>query len=73
VAGWTLVHAAGVGVADVATSARPGSATVFRIASMTKSFTALCVLALRDEGLLALVDHVPSWERCATRRRTPLQ
>ncbi len=37
--------------------------TVFRIASMTKSFTAAAVLALRDDGLLALDDplarHAP--------------
>jgi CubicO group peptidase (beta-lactamase class C family) len=32
--------------------------TVFRIASMTKSFTAACVLALRDEGVLALDDPI---------------
>ena len=31
-----------------------GIDTVFRIASMTKSFTAAAVLALRDEGLLSL-------------------
>ncbi len=32
--------------------------TVFRIASMTKSFTAACVLALRDEGALGLDDPI---------------
>ena len=32
--------------------------TVFRIASMTKSFTAACVLALRDEGAFALDDSI---------------
>ncbi len=34
----------------------PGAGTVFRIASMTKSFTASAVLALRDEGALSLDD-----------------
>ena len=35
------------------------SRTVFRIASMTKSFTAATVLALRDAGELRLDDEVP--------------
>jgi CubicO group peptidase (beta-lactamase class C family) len=36
----------------------PDVDTVFRIASMTKSFTAATVLLLRDEGLLRLDDEV---------------
>jgi CubicO group peptidase (beta-lactamase class C family) len=36
----------------------PGADTVFRIASMTKSFTASAVLALRDSGVLRLDDPV---------------
>ena len=32
--------------------------TVFRIASMTKSFTAMAILKLRDEGKLSLEDPV---------------
>lgn len=35
--------------------------TVFRIASMTKSFTALAVLKLRDEGKLSLEDPASKW------------
>ena len=35
--------------------------TVFRIASMTKSFTALAILQLRDEGKLSLEDPVAKW------------
>ena len=34
----------------------PDADTVFRIASMTKSFTASAILALRDDGLLELDD-----------------
>jgi len=49
-----LVHVKGAGVQDI-TSKRPvTSATLFRIASMTKSFTALSILKLRDEGKLSL-------------------
>jgi CubicO group peptidase (beta-lactamase class C family) len=36
----------------------PSANTVFRIASMTKSFTAAAVLILRDRWLLRLDDHV---------------
>ena len=35
--------------------------TAFRIASMTKSFTALAILKLRDEGKLSLEDPVAKW------------
>src|SRR5262245_12327402 len=37
----------------------PTTRSVFRIASMTKSFTAATVLRLRDDGVLALDDPVP--------------
>jgi CubicO group peptidase (beta-lactamase class C family) len=44
-------------------------ASVFRIASMTKSFTALAILALRDDGKLSLDDavstHVPGFAKVA--------
>ncbi len=49
-----LVHVKGLGVQDLE-SKRPVTAeTLFRIASMTKSFTALSILKLRDEGKLSL-------------------
>lgn len=49
-----LVYAKGFGVADLQTKARPDADTVYRIGSITKSFTALTTLALRDEGTLTL-------------------
>ena len=51
-----LVHTGAVGYADVATKTPVTAQSVFRIASMTKSFVALAVLRLRDEGRLRLDD-----------------
>lgn len=54
-----LVHATGAGVTEVGTApSAPGPRTLARIASMTKSFTAATVLALRDEGALRLDDPI---------------
>lgn len=50
-----LAHAAGFGVRAVGGPA-PDERTVFRIASMSKSFTASAVMLLRDAGSLALDD-----------------
>ncbi len=55
VAGGSLVHARGLGERRLG-GPPPDTDTVFRIASMTKSFTAAAVLALRDDGALALED-----------------
>ena len=57
VAAGTVVHGGGFGVAAHGGPAT-GTDTVFRIASMTKSFTAAAVLLLRDEGRLALDDPI---------------
>jgi len=51
-----LVHAGTFGVQDTGTQAPVTADTVFRIASMTKSFTAAAILSLRDAGTLALDD-----------------
>jgi CubicO group peptidase (beta-lactamase class C family) len=53
-----LAHTGAVGVRDVTTEEAADVDSVFRIASMTKSFTAMAVLKLRDEGRLALDDPV---------------
>lgn len=51
-----LVHTGFPGVRERANQTRVTLDTVFRIASMTKSFTALAILKLRDEGKLGLDD-----------------
>jgi CubicO group peptidase (beta-lactamase class C family) len=51
-----LAHQGTMGVRDVASKAPVDADTVFRIASMTKSFTAMSILKLRDEGRLSLDD-----------------
>jgi CubicO group peptidase (beta-lactamase class C family) len=53
-----LVHARGLGFADVARKLPATRSTRFRIASMTKSFVALAALQLRDDGKLRLDDRV---------------
>jgi CubicO group peptidase (beta-lactamase class C family) len=55
VIGGELVHAGGLGVRHVG-GPPPDDGTVFRIASMTKSFTASAIMALRDDGTLRLDD-----------------
>jgi CubicO group peptidase (beta-lactamase class C family) len=55
-----LVHAAGFGELCLGGPA-PDADTVFRIASMTKSFTASAVLALRDDGALRLDDPAEAY------------
>jgi CubicO group peptidase (beta-lactamase class C family) len=55
------------GVQAVAGDGDATTSSIFRIASMSKSFTALAILQLRDEGKLALDDavarHIPEFAR----------
>jgi CubicO group peptidase (beta-lactamase class C family) len=51
-----VAHTGTVGYRELASRAPVDSATVFRIASMTKSFTAVGILQLRDAGKLSLDD-----------------
>ena len=51
-----LAYVKTAGVRDTSTNALVTEDTVFRIASMTKGFTAMAILKLRDEGNLALDD-----------------
>lgn len=50
----TLVHAGTAGVQDLEAKRAVTRDTLFRIASMTKAFTALSILKLRDDGKLSL-------------------
>jgi CubicO group peptidase (beta-lactamase class C family) len=65
VAGGELVHSGGAGERWTGGPV-PDAGTVFRIASMTKSFTATMVLMLRDRGMLRLTDAA---EDCAPELR----
>jgi len=56
-----LAHVSSVGVRERSSKAAVTPDTAFRIASMTKSFTALAILKLRDEGKLSLEDPVSKW------------
>jgi len=53
--------AAGLGVADVARKTPATAETLFRIGSISKSFAALAVLKLQEEGKLKLSDTVKQW------------
>lgn len=54
----SLIFYGGLGKANLESGAAVTEHTLFRIASMTKSFTAMAILMLRDEGSLALSDPV---------------
>jgi len=51
-----LVWSKGIGFADVKKKRRADTKTLYRIASITKTFTATAVMQLRDAGKLALDD-----------------
>ncbi|HVL67052.1 MAG TPA: serine hydrolase domain-containing protein [Vicinamibacterales bacterium] len=53
-----LAHIGVAGYRELATKAPVDRDTVFRIASMTKSFTAMAIVKLRDDGRLSLEDPV---------------
>ncbi len=66
VADGQVLHSRGLGLRSLRSeeadsAAEPGADTVFRIASMTKSFTAATVLSLRDEGSLDLDASVAAF------------
>ena len=53
-----LVHSKGFGETVLESKNCPDQSSVFRIASMTKSFTATAILLLRDSGKLRLDDDI---------------
>ncbi len=63
VLGDRLAWSAGIGLADVAARRAPDSRTLYRVASITKTFTGTAVMRLRDAGKLRLDDpvgrHIP--------------
>ena len=73
-----LVHVTTLGLADIEAGRAVTPATAFRIASMTKSATALAILALRDRGRLSLdaplAGYVPQFAAVtpATRDSAPV-
>ena len=56
-----LAHVKGIGVQDLDAKRPVTTDSVFRIASMTKAFTALAILQLRDEGKLRLDDPAETY------------
>jgi len=69
VANGRLVHVGTLGIQDTEANRPVTADTLFRVASMTKAFTALTVLKLRDDGRLRLdapaseyVPEMTGWE-----------
>ncbi|MBA4053919.1 MAG: serine hydrolase [Marivirga sp.] len=56
-----LIHSGGFGSINLKTKVPATPKSIFRIASMTKSFTAMAVLKLRDDGRLNLNDPVSKY------------
>lgn len=54
VSGGKLIYSGAIGYTDINSKQPVTTRSVFRIASMTKSFTAMAILKLRDEGKLDL-------------------
>jgi CubicO group peptidase (beta-lactamase class C family) len=71
VADGRLIYVRSLGVQDTATRAPVTPDTVFRIASMTKNFTALAALKLRDEGRLDFQAPAETWLPELKRLRYP--
>jgi CubicO group peptidase (beta-lactamase class C family) len=53
-----IVFAAGYGLADIESGIRVGPGTAFRLASVSKQFTAVAILTLVEDGRLRLDDRL---------------
>ena len=56
-----LIYSGNFGLANLEQQIPANTKSLFRIASMSKSFTALAILQLRDEGKLSLADPVSQY------------
>jgi CubicO group peptidase (beta-lactamase class C family) len=56
-----LVWSGGAGFADLAAGRPSGPDVLYRIASITKTFTGTAIMQLRDQGKLELDDQVLKW------------
>ncbi len=61
VADGKLMYASSNGTANLSTGTKADTNTLYRIASMSKSFTSMAILKLRDEGKLNLTDPVSNY------------
>ena len=59
--GGELVWSSGIGFADIATRRSPDAGTLYRIASITKTFTGTAIMQLRDDGRLHLDDPATAY------------
>ncbi len=56
-----LIYSGATGMSNLKNKTAATTKSIFRIASMTKSFTAMAILKLRDEGKLSLTDPVSNY------------
>ena len=78
VVGDSLIFSGAVGTVNISSQQPVTVESQFHIASMTKSFTAMAILKLRDEGKLSLLDQVSKYvpelanSRYLTRDASPI-
>ena len=76
VAGQDLIWSQGFACADSASGTAASASTIYRIASISKSFTGTAVMLLRDAGALKLddplVEHLPWYELKSDFRDAPV-